>query len=45
MIEERFGPGIGHIFGSKKIMDVIKILINEKFPDIFMHELEYFSQK
>ena len=39
------GPGISTLFGSKKIMDATKKLINDKFNAIFNHELEWRLKK
>lgn len=44
-IKQLMGPGIALLFGSKKIMDATKRLINRKFNEIFKHELEYRLKK
>jgi len=44
-IKQLMGPGIALLFGSKKIMDATKRLINKKFNEIFKHELEYRLKK
>jgi len=44
-IKQLLGPGISTLFGSKKIMDATKKLINDKFNDIFNHELEWRLKK
>ena len=44
-IKQLLGPGIALLFGSKKIMDATKRLINKKFNEIFKHELEYRLKK
>lgn len=44
-IKQMLGPGISMLFGSKKIMNATKKIINDKFNDIFNHELEYRLKK
>ena len=34
-VKTRFGPGVGGLFGSRKIMDAIKKFINDKFGPEF----------
>jgi hypothetical protein len=38
-------PTPPHIFASPRIMDAVKKFINETFPDIFAHELEFYLKK
>jgi hypothetical protein len=40
-IKQLLGPGIGLLFGSKKIMDNVKKVIQEKWTGIFTHELDW----
>lgn len=44
-LNQEFGPGIGGLFGSKMIMPRVKSFINEKFIQIFQHELKWRSSK
>lgn len=44
-IKQLMGPGIALLFGSKKIKDATKKLINEKFQSIFDHELDFRIRK
>jgi len=44
-IKQLLGPGIALLFGSKKIMEATKKVINDKFDEIFKHELEYRLKK
>ncbi len=44
-IKQLLGPGVSILFGSKKIMDATKRVINDKFNSIFKHELEYRMNK
>jgi hypothetical protein len=45
MIEELYGPGVGTLFASRKVMTAVKKFINEKFQEIFQHELDYLIKK
>ncbi len=40
-IRQLMGPGVSLLFGSKKIMDATKKIVNDKFNSIFRHELNY----
>ena len=44
-IKQLMGPGIALLFGSKKIMTATRKVINDKFNQIFRHELEYRMKK
>jgi len=44
-LKQLYGPGVGHLMGSKKIMDNAMNLINSKFPSIFDHELQFYLNK
>jgi hypothetical protein len=44
-IKQLLGPGIALLFGSKKIMDNTVKFINEKFKQIFEHEIDYYLNK
>ncbi|OPY78215.1 MAG: hypothetical protein A4E65_02369 [Syntrophorhabdus sp. PtaU1.Bin153] len=41
-IEQLFGPGIGGLFGSRKIMQAVRQLINSKFSPEFNHQLAHY---
>lgn len=41
-IIQEFGPGVGGLFGSAKIMNATKTFITEKFEPIFTRELNYY---
>ena len=44
-LKELFGPGISHIFASKKILDAVQKVIAETFPETFAHELQFYLGK
>jgi hypothetical protein len=37
-----WGPGVGGLFGSKKVMDPVVRVINDRFPAEFKHQLDYY---
>ncbi|MBP7527129.1 MAG: phage tail protein [Syntrophorhabdaceae bacterium] len=41
-ILQLFGPGVGGLFGSKRIMESTEKHINEIFPKEFHHNLDYY---
>jgi hypothetical protein len=41
-IKERFGPGVGGLFGSSKIMQAVKKLVEDRFKGEFDHQLEHY---
>lgn len=40
-IEQLLGPGVGGLFGSRKIMQAVKQMINKKWALEFQHQLNY----
>ena len=44
-VKQLLGPGIAHLLGSRKIMDGIRKTVNQKFDQIFKHELEWRLKK
>lgn len=44
-LKELLGPGVGGLFGSKKIMDNTKKIINEKFKPRFDYWISYYLSR
>jgi hypothetical protein len=44
-IKPLYGPGVSKLFAAKQIQDLLKKFVNENFPDIFNHELDYYTKK
>ncbi len=44
-LKEMFGPGVAGLMGSKRIMENTKRFINEKFPGVFKHEMDYYLKR
>lgn len=44
-IEQFLGPGVGGLFGSRKIMQAVKRRINEMWSKEFNHQLNYYMGK
>jgi len=44
-IEKMFGPGIGGLFGSRKIMQKVKQKINEVWSKELNHQLDYYLKR
>ena len=44
-LKELLGPGVGGLFGSKKIMDNTKRIINEKFKPRFEYWISYYLSR
>jgi hypothetical protein len=44
-LKELLGPGVGGLFGSKKIMDNTKKIINEKFKPRFEYWINYYLSR
>jgi hypothetical protein len=40
-IKALYGPGVAQLFGSKYMRDVIQRLVNTKFGELLMHEIDF----
>jgi hypothetical protein len=41
-VSEGMGPGVALLFGSKRIMDQVKRVVNDRFDAEFKHQLDYY---
>jgi hypothetical protein len=44
-VRELYGPGAAVMFANPDVMDRVIKRINEKFSDIFLHDLEYYQKQ
>lgn len=44
-VSEHIGPGVGGLFGSRRIMQAVKQRINELWPKEFSHQLDHYLGK
>lgn len=44
-IEQLLGPGVGGLFGSRRIMDATKQIINSRWKPEFNHQLDYYLKR
>jgi hypothetical protein len=42
-IQQRFGPGVGELFGTRRVMDGTVKVINDRFGPEFEHQHEYYK--
>jgi hypothetical protein len=42
-IEQLYGPGVGGLFGSEKIMSAVKRRVLERWPKEFQHQLDFYA--
>jgi|GEM_PF-3546665 hypothetical protein len=42
-VGERFGPGVGGIFGTKKVQAALQVYIGQRWASGFDHNLKYYS--